>query len=273
MESQIVVYVPPPVKKITYASVEAGFDKTFNPNNENFSTICDIIALYIKAQKTLYTEAKTHCEQRLTFLMLPAISITVICSVLGVIMKDISYGSTITSILNGINAFILALVSYLKLDTRAEAHRTSAYKFDKLQSKVEFTSGKMLFVEDKWQEFGDFLATVDKEVREIKATNQFVLPEPVRISFSNLYNTNFFAVVKTYILREKRNINRLKDLENEKQECTDAIQRKIVEDKIKAQLDKLIAMQNQWLKLDKEMSNEILTIQRKKYSCCNWFKV
>ena len=128
-----------------FKEIENELDRTFDLDHTNDSTILDIIVVYVKGQKILYTEAKTLCEQRLNALMIPAIFNTAICTILSLVLKDISFGATIVSILNGINALFLSLITYLKLDARAEAHRTSAYKFDKLQSFLEFNSGKVLF--------------------------------------------------------------------------------------------------------------------------------
>jgi len=70
--------------------------------------------------------------------MLPAIFFTVVCTISNLLLKDFNFGPLISSILNGLVTFILSIISYLKLDARSEAHRTSAYKFDKLISYVEF---------------------------------------------------------------------------------------------------------------------------------------
>ena len=52
-------------------------------NNPTYlSTSLDILAVYIKGQKILYTEAKVYCEQQLNMLMLPAIFISSLCTLL-----------------------------------------------------------------------------------------------------------------------------------------------------------------------------------------------
>jgi hypothetical protein len=45
----------------------------------NNSLTLDLFASYLKGQKILYIEAKTYCEQRLHFFMLPAIFISAFC--------------------------------------------------------------------------------------------------------------------------------------------------------------------------------------------------
>ena len=118
----------------------------YQNNNTNSSSIIDIIGTYVKGQCILYTEAKTLCEQRLSCLMIPSILFTVVCSIANLLLKDYIYGNLITSCLNGFIAFILALINYLKLDARSEAHRSSAYKYDKLLSYITFQSGKIYFL-------------------------------------------------------------------------------------------------------------------------------
>jgi hypothetical protein len=198
-----------------YRDVDLGLKEAFNYKESNHSTICDIIGMYLKGQKILYTEAKTLCEQRLNYLMLPTICITAICSVISVVLKEYGFSSTIVSSLNGLNFFFLTLINYLKLDAKAEAHRVSAYKFDKLQSKMEFSSGKILFVAAEARSLPTIITDIEKDVREIKETNQFILPESIRFTYPRLYNVNVFAEVKKIQTEETGLINSLKDVLNE----------------------------------------------------------
>jgi hypothetical protein len=198
-----------------YKRVEKMLDTQYNSDNSNKSVICDIIAMYLKGQKILYTEAKTVCEQRMNCLMLPAIFITSLCTILSLVLKDYAYGATIVSSLNGFNAFLLALISYLKLDAKAEAHRTSAYKFDKLQQSVIFNSGKAMFISIDDDEIENMIIQIENDVNEIRETNQFVLPENIRYSYPMLVGLNIFAEVKKIQTQEMLLINRLKDVLND----------------------------------------------------------
>jgi len=273
--------------KYLFSQVENIFNKAYNPMTSNNSTVCDIIAVYIKGQKILYTEAKTHCEQKLTFLMLPAIFITVLCSVLGLVLDPTSHGPTITSSLNGINAFILALINYLKLDTRAEAHRTSAYKFDKLQSSMEFTSGKVLFINKAANEIVSIIEDIEKKVQEIKETNQFVLPEKIRHSYPKLCGINVFALVKKIQNDDMLNMNKLKDYYNERagiqsrlklDRDDENVKKELIdiEQNIKDQTNLLITSKDKYLTIDKDFEEEMTENRLKMHGCCDWcgcFKV
>ena len=123
-----------------------------------YSITLDLIAIYLKGQKIIYIESKTFCEQCLYCLMLPAILVSAICTVISTALKNVEWGSTLVSALAGTNSFILAVVTYLKLDAKSEAHRTACYQFDKLQTMCEFYSGRCLLlsddnIKDKIEEF------------------------------------------------------------------------------------------------------------------------
>lgn len=204
-----------PQVQFQYRQVDDMLKEAFNYKESNNSMICDIIAMYLKGQKILYTEAKTLCEQRLNYLMLPTICITAICTVISVVLKEYPFSSTIVSSLNGLNFFFLTLINYLKLDAKAEAHRVAAYKFDKTQSRLEFSSGKILFISGESKELPKIIADTEKDVREIKETNQFILPESIRYNYPKLTNINVFAEVKKIQSLETKLINTLKDTLNE----------------------------------------------------------
>jgi len=199
-----------------FRDVEEDFNRTYIGDDQNNSAILDMIAVYLKGQKLLYTEAKTLCEQRLNYLMMPAIFNTALCTILGLVLQNYEFGATIVSSLNGVNAFLLALINYMKLDARAEAHRTSAYKFDKIQSGLVFSSGRVLFGSLDRSKVIDLIDKTEKEVQEIKESNQFVLPEQIRFSLPTLYNTNIFAEVKTIMNECTMKLNELKDLSNDR---------------------------------------------------------
>lgn len=248
-------------KPVDYKMIDKAITKAYSTMETNNSTICDIMSVYIKGQKILYTEAKTLCEIRLNYLMLPAIFLTMACSILSVVLKDLTYGTTITSGLNGVNTFILAVISYMKLDARAEAHRTTAYKFDKLQSYLEFNSGKILFVEDASKDLGKVIAETESSVNEIKQTNQFILPEKIRYAFPKLCGINVFSEVKKIQTREIRLINEIKDIFNEIKElrhanaATDVID--IKEEIKRAKIDQVIRMKDDYLQIDRAFEEEM----------------
>jgi hypothetical protein len=265
-----------------FREVDTLIDRAYKYPESNNSLICDILAMYLKGQRILYTEAKTHCEQRLNFLMLPAIFITALCTILSLVLKDLSYGPTIVSSLNGANAFILALINYLKLDARAEAHRVSAYKFDKCQSYVEFNSGKILFETKASEELGEIIKKVQHDVEEIKETNQFILPEAIRYQYPRLHNMNVFAEVKHIQNREMRATNELKDLWNDELAlrrlavdrnltAAETDRQKELKDLIRRQTDRILRILDEYAKIDEQFEVEMRAQRR--LGPCDWLKM
>ena len=191
----------PPLIKCT--DIESALGKSYinYSNSHPSSNALDVLALYIKGQKLLYTEAKTYCEQQLNFLMLPAIFISCVGSIFSFISDKYNYGPIIIACLNGFNAFLLSLISYLKLDAKAQAHKTSAYKFDKLESYCEFNSGKFMFFDAQIEDVFGVVEKIEKDVKEIKETNQFILPESIRYEFHFTYSTNVFMMIKRMLIQ------------------------------------------------------------------------
>jgi len=197
-------------------------EKTFWAYKTRYSSSLDLIAIYLKGQKILYIESKTHCEDNLNILMIPAICISAVCTVLSVSIGDSDNSKYVISALTALNSFILAMISYLKLDAKAEAHRVSAYKFDKLQTKCEFFSGKIMYnpelavnTEDLLgKKIEEFIDSLEKNIGEIKEINQFVIPRTIRYRYPKLFSTNIFSEIKKKRNFWKVKINKLNEIYN-----------------------------------------------------------
>jgi len=291
----------------TISYVKRFMNEDYSDAGFNMSTSMDIIAVYIKAQKILYTEAKVYCEQQLNMLMLPAICISALCTLLSLALQGIIAGPYVISALTAINSFILALISYLKLDAKAEAHKTSAYHYSKLLTICEFQSGKIMFFKRDdspeyfvalYNEMLKLITEIEKKIEEIQDTNKFILPQYIRYNFRTLNEQNLFSKVKNLQLEELKLLNELKislrrfhekqqpflddkntisikklsmvpDNDPMKKEYLDANNEK------EKRMKNIISHRKSYLTLEDDFENEIDEYVKKakgRYCNCNWLK-
>ena len=132
-------------RKLTYNDVKQQINKYYGLDYiHKYSSALDILASYLKGQKIIYMEARSYTVSWLNRLMMPAIFITSLCSVAQSPLEQLTYGTYILSGLNAFLTFILAVVSFMKLDAAAQAYKTSSHQYDTLQTFVEFQSGQIL---------------------------------------------------------------------------------------------------------------------------------
>jgi len=198
-----------PNHTVSYNDVVKILKESYNFDENITSTSLDILALYLKGQKIIYTESKTYCEKRLNTLMLPAILLAAVCSILNFILKDYSNGTIIISSLNAGNSFILSIINYLKLAEKSQNHLMAAQRFHNLESRIELKSGRSLFFGNT-VDIEKTLEEIEREIKEIQSSDQFIVPEAIRYRYPKIYSSNLFALVKEIKNSEMLIINKLK---------------------------------------------------------------
>ena len=153
--------------KLSYNDVCNHINKSYEHDIvHRYSSALDILASYIKGQKIIYMETRTHIVTLLNCLMLPALFISALLTVLQ--GQDCSINQYLLAGLAALVTFLLALINYCKLEGAAEAHKASAYSYDKLQSFIEFQSGQVLLFSNPILNNETMLLYCEKEKKNLE---------------------------------------------------------------------------------------------------------
>jgi hypothetical protein len=248
-------------KKFTYKQIQDKIYENYFDDKTNYSSALDIIGTYLRGQKLIYMESKSYCEKKLNRMMMPSIFLATAATVLSAIVKDYYWGAYLIAGVNGIIAFLLAVVNYLKLDAAAESHKITAHQYDKLQSKIEFLSGQTLLFNIDKDTIQKELEDTKKKIEEIKETNQFIVPKKIRTLYPIMFNTNVFLIIKKIDDITKKKINKIKDLKNEKNYLIEVLKSKENKDKDKRILTKIEVRINECEKEKKRHEENIVVLK------------
>tara|TARA_Y100000591_G_scaffold142324_2_gene122284 strand:+ start:4467 stop:6176 length:1710 start_codon:yes stop_codon:yes gene_type:complete len=159
-------------KKLSYNDVKLHINKYYDLDfSQRYSSALDILASYLKGQKIIYMEASSFTLFRLYILMFPAIAITAFCSVAQSYFKCDERGELILAALNGFLTFLLSLVSFMKLDAASQAYKITAHQYDKLQSYVEFQSGKLLLFNNNYKKIAKKKSCLNNQDVKLNVNN------------------------------------------------------------------------------------------------------
>ena len=165
-------------KKLSYNDVKRSINKYYDLDfTQRYSSALDILSSYLRGQKFIYNQARNYTIFLLYSLMIPSIAITAFCTVAQSPLENYKYGKYILSGLNGFLTFLLSLINFMKLDAAAQAYKITTHQYDKLQTYVEFQSGKLLLFNNDYKKIykNNYKQKIVNKNHNIKITNNDAL--------------------------------------------------------------------------------------------------
>ena len=106
---------------MSYTQVRDSVNTLYYDSCEYYSSAMDILASYVRGQKLIYMESQYFRTTQLNWLMLPAIFLSSLATLGSIALDQITWSPYVVSCLNAFISFLLAVVSYMKLDAQSEA--------------------------------------------------------------------------------------------------------------------------------------------------------
>lgn len=207
-------------RPLTFYEVEQVLDKYYyeDESKESVAGELDILITYLKGQKNLHMQSKLVCERWLNALLIPTLLITAAITIFAPFLQTYSWSGGFISGLNATTAFLISLVKYLKLESSVEMFHHTVNQFDKLETSVEFTTSKLMFVFDTTEKSRlvlEKIQEIEKKVSEIKEWNSQIIPSAVVRAFPVICNLNIFSFIKRVENAKRGLIAKFKDVKNE----------------------------------------------------------
>jgi hypothetical protein len=206
-------------KKLSYSDTLQIIHKYYDLNNDNkFSSEIDILTTYVKAQKNLYIQSNHITQRKLNCLMFPTLLISSVITMLAPFIECTQWNGGVISALNAIIMLCVSFINYLKLESSIENYLQNAKQYDKIETTLEMTNSKLLFIENNKEKTSlvlNKIKEIEKKMTEIKESTNILLPEEIKILFPIICHINIFSFIKKVEIYKKNLILKFRDIKNE----------------------------------------------------------
>jgi hypothetical protein len=127
-------------------------------------------------------------------------------------------GGALISALNATIMLCISLINYLKLESSVEIYLQNAKQYDKIETTLEMTNSKLLFIEhdkEKTLLVLNKIREIEKKMNEIKEATTILIPEEIKLLFPIICHINIFSFIKKIEIYKKNLILKFKDVKNE----------------------------------------------------------
>lgn len=200
-----------------YDDVEKTFTKYYEYQNK-YSNKLDILITFFKGQKNVYSQSKNITQTKFFMLMIPSLIITIAISIFAPIVQQYKWSGGVISGLNFLLSFFVALMNYLKFETRVEQYLQLTHQYDKFETALELTNNKLMFIEnenDKNDIILNKLQEIEIKVNDLKDCFNVLVPEEIKQMFPIICHINVFSLIKKMESNKKLLIGKFMDIKNE----------------------------------------------------------
>jgi hypothetical protein len=150
--------------------------------------------------------------------MVPSLFFSAFITIIAPFIECNSWSTAFISGMNAIVTLFISLVNYLKLEAAVEIYLQAANHYDNLQTTLELTHSKLMFLKDDSEKstlvlhkFGE----IENKITEMKLSNNILIPEEIKSLFPIICHINIFAFIKKTEIYKKSLIEKLCDITNE----------------------------------------------------------
>jgi hypothetical protein len=199
-------------RKLTYNEVSRSFDQY---DSAKYFNEMSILQTYFNGQKHLYTYSKNVTYRKLNMLVLPTLFLSTSGTIMVPFISHFEWSSGVISTIYAIITLLLGLVNYFRLESSYQQFSSLADRYDKLQTSLEFTNSKLVFIENS-AELERSVATNIREFEDkLSDIVNVIVPEDVKRIFPVICNINIFSFMRKIDAHKRALIIQYKDVKNE----------------------------------------------------------
>jgi hypothetical protein len=273
-------------KQSSCYDIEKTLDKYYDTDLQStFSNELDILTTYVKGQKHLYTQSTHFMHWRLHCLMVPALVFSATITILAPFIECKYWSGGLISALNAVVALFISLINYLKLESSVEIYLQLANHYDKLETSLEMTNSKLIFLENPEEKRLCVLRKIrelEKKIIDMKESTTLLLPEEIKLLFPVICHINIFLFIKKMEINKKQLLYAFRDMKREIQYLLRSAKDNDTSEKNKTRLlylyetktkikHDIMDYRSAYSCMDDIFSKEINLAETRKYAwCCPW---
>jgi hypothetical protein len=150
--------------------------------------------------------------------MLPVLLFSAAMAIFAPIIQEYSWSGGLISGMNVVVTFLVSMMNYMKYESAIEKYQQLSSQYDKLETSLEMTTNKLLFIEDEVERNAlilNKLKETEIHIHDFKDSYNILMPEEVIRLFPIISNLNVFSLIKKMEMSKKVLVLRFKDIKNE----------------------------------------------------------